>query len=124
MKRKPFDPNAPRPIRSWFRWHECCACKLEFRREPGWRRTGHPLRLGLYACSACAPTEAEAHELFEQRWPGPGQPRPRAPQAPPMRNPGPPAPPPMRNEYGEQLPPLAVDAEMLERIERAARRAR
>lgn len=105
MKRKPFNPNAPRPIRTWFRWHECCACTLEFRREPGWYRAhlGRPA-LELYVCAQCAPTEAEARELFEQRWPGPGQARPRAPAAPPARNPGPPAPPPMRNEYGERFP--------------------
>lgn len=71
---------------SLFRWHLCCACNKEFRREKGWRFLSGPFFNGhghlKYVCAKCVPTKERANEYaLNSEW---MPPRPPAPPPPPV----------------------------------------
>lgn len=60
------------PIRSWFFWRLCEACKLDFRRENGWRTLSGPFFNGNghweYLCQRCAPSLEAVEEFYARRY--------------------------------------------------------
>ena len=72
-------PEAERTWSTWpiLFWRRCRGCKLEFRREWGWRINARPFggtRPFEYVCGRCAATAADAQRIADD--PGPPPPFP------------------------------------------------
>ncbi len=75
----------------WFLWKPCSKCKMEFRRQNGWKAFTAPychtpgLSDGIrrYLCEECAPTYEIANQYFlDKKWLGP---RPESPTPSPKK---------------------------------------
>jgi len=92
MKRKKSVDLDVQKTWSLFFWRECKKCKMQFRREWGWKKFFLPImrnRAGDwdYVCLECCPTIKKAYEELMKRW---------KPTRPPGQIPKP------------QLPPITV----------------
>lgn len=68
MRRKIKEPPYVFSYFSLFFWRECKHCRLEFRREKGWRIYGYPI-VGhkgseFFVCAKCAKTQDEARRII------------------------------------------------------------
>jgi len=72
---------------SLFKWRQCCVCKMDFRREMGWRFFAGPSygtkRREYFVCSSCAPKKDNVVGIIMNRTYLPR--RPLAPKQPPPK---------------------------------------
>lgn len=76
MTREPKERDGISEHRTYFKWHKCCSCASEFRRERGWKIKSYvdsgSIYLGSwsvdhYVCATCAPERSDARAVSKAK---------------------------------------------------------